>query len=84
MDFKVLEHNGLSLRFFESLRYEKKIITNNKTVMEYDFYNPQNIFIIHHDDMSRLGEFISTPYKEISKEIVDQYSFSSWLSKYVL
>jgi hypothetical protein len=84
LDFKVLEHNGLSLRFFESLRYEKKIITNNKTVMEYDFYNPQNIFIIHHDDMSRLGEFISTPYKEISKEIVDQYSFSSWLSKYVL
>lgn len=84
LDFKVLEHNGLSLRFFEALRYQKKIITNNKTVMEYDFYDSQNIFIINHDDMSRLGEFISTPYKEISKEIVDQYSFSSWLSKYVL
>lgn len=84
LDFKVKEHNGLSLRFFEALRYQKKIITNNKTVMEYDFYDPQNIFIINHDDMSRLGEFISTPYKEISKEIVDQYSFSSWLSKYVL
>ena len=84
LDFKVEEHNGLSLRFFEALRYQKKIITNNKTVMEYDFYDPQNVFIINHDDMSRLGEFISTPYKEISKEIVDQYSFSSLLSKYVL
>lgn len=84
LDFKVEEHNGLSLRFFEALKYNKKIITNNKTVLDFDFYDPQNIFILHHDDLNKLGDFLQSEYRKVPDEIVDQYSFSSWLNKYVI
>ncbi len=30
-------HAGLSFRFFDALFYRKKIITNNPSVMNYDF-----------------------------------------------
>lgn len=84
LDFKVKDHNGLSLRFFEALKYEKKIITNNMSVLNYNFYDPQNIFVLYHDDLSTLGDFLSSDYKKQSAKIVDQYSFSTWLSKYVI
>ena len=84
LDFKVQEHNGLSLRFFEALKYEKKIITNNVAVLKYDFYDPQNIFILHRDNLENLGVFIESDYKKLPLQIVEKYSFSSWLNKYVI
>ncbi|MGZ5273589.1 MAG: hypothetical protein ACXWCA_04650 [Kaistella sp.] len=84
LDFKVKEHNGLSLRFFEALKYEKKIITNNVSVLKYDFYDPQNIFILHHDNINDLGTFVSSDYKKLPVQLVEKYSFSSWLNKYVI
>ena len=84
LDFKAIEHDGLSLRFFEAMRYEKKIITNNKSVLNYEFYNPNNIFILNHDSNERLKEFVESSYESLPKEIVEKYSFSNWLKKYVL
>lgn len=84
LDFKVDIHDGLSLRFFEAMKYEKKVITNNKMVLNYDFYDPRNIFIMHHDPIEGLGEFIKSDYKKLSPELVDKYSFSSWLKEFVL
>ena len=79
LDFKVKEHDGLSLRFFESLKYQKKIITNNKSVVEYDFYNPKNIFILHQDNVTDLKSFIFSDYDPLPIELVEKYSFSTWL-----
>ncbi len=83
LDFKAVEHNGLSLRFFEALKYQKKIITNNNAVQTSDFYDPQNIFIMGQDDLKSLPEFLSSNYKTLPVEIVERYSFSSWLNRNV-
>ena len=45
IDLKLESHNGLSFRFYESLYFQKKLITNNKDVVNYDFYNSNNILI---------------------------------------
>ena len=79
LDFKATAHSGLSLRFFEALKYEKKIITNNATVAQYDFYNPKNIFILHKDSLDNLGEFLNTDYCKLPEHIVKKYAFSAWL-----
>ncbi|WP_448824014.1 hypothetical protein [Capnocytophaga gingivalis] len=79
LDFKVKEHNGLSLRFFESLKYEKKLITNNASVVDYDFYNPNNIFILHKDSLEDLEKFIRSDYEKLPTEVVESYSFKAWL-----
>ena len=79
LDFKAIGHNGLSLRFFESLKYEKKLITNNASVVDYDFYNPNNIFILHKDSLEDLEKFIHSDYEKLPTEVVESYSFKAWL-----
>lgn len=37
--------NGSSLRYFESICYNKKLLTNNKNIVNYPFYNKENMRI---------------------------------------
>lgn len=78
LDLKLKEHNGLSFRFFEALKYEKKIITDNPYVKNYDFYRKENIFIIGEDSEDRLKNFVKDPYTKIPTETKNKYSFESW------
>lgn len=79
LDFSHSEYCGLSLRPLESLFFEKKLITNNKDIVNYDFYNSNNIFVIGIDDVDRIKEFVSTPYEKVSKLIINKYDFEEWL-----
>ncbi|MFC3903423.1 hypothetical protein SAMN05421749_102208 [Acinetobacter marinus] len=72
-------HHGLSFRTFEALYYQKKLITNNSTVKDYDFYHPNNILIWDGEDLSMLGEFLRLPYHHIDDSIRDKYSFKNWI-----
>lgn len=78
LDLKLKEHNGLSFRFFEALKYNKKLITNNSDIKNYDFYRKENIFILDEDTENDLNSFIESPYKPIPDEIKNQYSFENW------
>lgn len=82
-DFANDIHFGISMRTFETVGYRKKLITNNSLVKKYDFYNPDNIFVIEDNNLEGLEEFLSKPYTDISEEIVEKYSFTNWI-KYVL
>lgn len=53
---------GITMRIAESLIHEIKLITDDKDIIKYDFYNLNNIFILGVDDMSNLPEFINSPY----------------------
>lgn len=81
LDFKREEHDGLSLRFFEAIGFKKKIITNNVAVKNYDFYDPQNIFITDYTHFDGLADVLQTPYKALDKAITDKYQFKTWISK---
>lgn len=81
LDFKREEHDGLSLRFFEALAYDKKIVTNNTAVKKYDFYNPQNIFVTDFNNFEGLSQFLEMPYHPVEPKVRDQYNFKTWISK---
>lgn len=81
IDLKREEHQGLSLRFFESLVYKNKIITDNFTVKKYNFYHPNNIFITDFKNFDGLANFLELPYHEIDAEIINQYNFKNWIKK---
>ena len=74
---------GLTWRALEALFLKKKLITNNKNIKTYDFYNKDNIFIFGIDSISDLKSFINSPYVEIENSILKKYSFSTWI-KYML
>lgn len=78
LDLKLKEHNGLSFRFFEALKYNKKLVTNNSDIINYDFYRKENIFILGENSEDNLKEFIESPYEPIPSEIKDKYSFENW------
>lgn len=79
LDIKACEHDGLSFRVFEALRYNKKLITDNKSVRLYDFYRPENIFVVEEGRFDGLAEFLATPYAPLPEDIIQKYSFTNWL-----
>lgn len=83
LDFTNDIHYGISMRTFEALGYKKKLITNNTLVKKYDFYNPNNIFVIENNNLSGLENFLSLPYEDLPEGIKEKYSFTNWI-KYVL
>ena len=74
---------GLTLRPLEALFFKKKLITNNINIINYDFYSPDNIFILGVDDISNLTIFLNKKYKEIDKKIIEKYDFSNWLKRLI-
>lgn len=82
LDYIEVTNSGQSLRVIEALFQKEKIITNSILVSDYDFYRPENIFILGKDDMNRLGEFLNTPYKEIESEIIDRYDFDRVIERF--
>lgn len=75
------DQSGLSFRIFESMMYRKKLITNNNDVINYDFYNPNNILIVNKDASNITKGFFETEYQEIEKDIYNKYTLDSWLKK---
>jgi len=84
LDFLQKGQNGQTLRPMEAIFFQKKLITNDKTIVSLNFYDSRNIFIIGKDDINALREFIESPYEKISEKIVQQYDFSSWLKRFEL
>lgn len=72
-------HEGLSFRIFESLGYDKKIITTNPSVKNYDFYDPCNIFVLD-DNINDLSSFLSRPFNKVDREYKYKYSFENWIN----
>lgn len=83
IDMAPAGQHGLSFRVFEAIGFEKKLITNNPSIAQYDFYHPNNIFIYGKDDIEALKQFVDEPYFPIKKEIKEKYSFRNWI-QYIL
>lgn len=79
-----VQHNqaGMTLRPLEAMFYKKKLLTNNRSIRQFDFYTPENVFIIGEDDFSSICDFIKSPFKPIDESIVKKYDTSSWLSHF--
>ena len=75
--------SGISMRTMESLFYEKKLVTTNRSVKEYEFYNPKNMFILGEDSLEKLPQFLESEYEQVPKEIVGQYDLKQWVSRFV-
>lgn len=79
LDLKLGVHDGLSFRFFEGMKYRKKIITDNVTVKNYDFYSPDNILVLENIN-ENLVTFLNKNYVEINLNIYKKYGFSNWIN----
>ncbi|MFD2725594.1 hypothetical protein [Hyunsoonleella rubra] len=72
---------GLTFRVFESLGFSKKLITTNKDIITYDFYNPNNILVVDKNHVEIPKSFFETPYEPIPVNIYNAYALPGWVDK---
>jgi hypothetical protein len=82
VDFVSDNQTGLTLRPLEALFFKKKLITNDKSIENRDFYNKNNTFIVGKDELSSLPNFVKSPYINLDTEIIEKYDFDKWLIRF--
>ena len=71
--------HGLTMRSIEIIGLKRKFITTNADIVNYDFYNPNNILVIDRKNPVVDMSFFEKPYEELPKEIYEKYSLKSWI-----
>ncbi|CAM4016980.1 hypothetical protein [Arcobacter cloacae] len=71
--------NGLTMRTIEAIGANKKLITTNQDIKNYDFYDEDNISILDKENIDIRNDFFDKPYKKVSKDIKNNYSLDSWI-----
>ena len=75
---------GLTMRSIETLGAKRKLITTNKNICHYDFYNEDNILII--DDSvttKQIESFLQKKYKTLTAELYNKYSVNYWVKDFL-
>lgn len=75
--------NGLTVRALEAMFFETKLITNNREIRNYSFYNDNNIFIVGEDNNDNLNLFLHTPFQLIEKKDIYSYDANGWLNTFM-
>ena len=77
-----MQHNsqsGLTMRTIETLGAKRKLITSNKNIKKYDFYNENNIFVVDEVNWSGIKQFTKHEYQPVDGDIYRKYSLHNWI-----
>lgn len=74
---------GLTARTLEAMFFGTKLITNNKSVKSYSFYNKNNIFIVGVDNISSLEFFLNSSFQNIDREKIYSFSAQGWIENFI-
>jgi len=79
LDIAHPDQSGLTMRTIEMIGAEKKLITTNRDVVNYDFYRPENIIILDRYNPVIDAGFFENAYSSIPEDLKNKYSIRSWL-----
>lgn len=85
IDSNAPHQDGLTARFMWALGAEKKIVTTNKAVREYNFYTPNQIFVVNDIDSFADSEafksFMASNFvmPDDNRSIIEKYRIDNWL-----
>lgn len=79
VDYTRPNQTGFTIRTIESIGHRCKLVTNNKKVLEADFYHPQNVYVYDLDNFNIPKSFIESEYVELAPEIYKEYYIDKWL-----
>lgn len=83
VDINQKGQNGLTRRPIEALLWNKKLVTDNKDIVNYDFYRPENIFLYGLDNPSDFEHFVETPLVEVPEHIKSRYTVEGFLAQFL-
>lgn len=79
LDIQHPRQTGLTIRTIEMLGMNKKLITTNTSIINYDFYNPKNIQVVDRKNVVIDSSFLDTKYEPLDIEVYNKYSLHSWV-----
>lgn len=80
LELNLEKQEGFTLRTLEALFYKKKLITNNKNIKNFPFYNKNDFYILEDENRS-LKEFLNVDYKPIDDRLLSNYTYEHWLNE---
>lgn len=79
LDVESSTQTGLTMRTIEIVGLKKRLMTTNQDIVNYNFYNENNVSIFDRKNPSIDLEFLKNDYREIDKNIYESYSLRNWL-----
>lgn len=79
IDIQHPNQTGLTMRTIEMIGMKKQIITTNKDIVNYDFYDSRNIFILDREKLNIDLKSLFIEYSPIKEEIYQKYSLEYWV-----
>lgn len=70
---------GLTMRTIESIGLNKKLITTNDQVKNYDFFEYGNVAVVSRNNPMIDESFFKEPYHELPEELLYRYSINGFL-----
>ncbi len=83
LDIEHPEQTGLTMRTLETLGAQKKLITTNTSIRDYDFYSAANICIIDRKQPVIAADFLTSDYQPVNAIIYQKYRIKGWLDELV-
>lgn len=79
VDIQHPKQTGLTMRTIEMIGMNKKLITTNSSIKQYDFYHPHNISVVDRRHVLIDQEFLKKPYEPLNEDLYDKYSLKAWV-----
>ena len=83
LDITPINQSGLTMRTMEALGLKKKIITTNEEIKQYDFYDPNNIYVFSRENLKIPEGFLAKKHKEVNADIYNKYLIDHWVDDFL-
>lgn len=74
---------SVTQREMEAVFDQKKCITNNLGILDFELYDPSRYFLIGKDDMNNLHDFIYSDFKSVEEKKLEEYRFETAVQEVV-
>lgn len=83
IDVHHLAQSGLTSRTIETIGAQRKLITTNPAIKEYDFYNENNILIVDRNNPEIPKSWLDKDYEEIPYDIMTSYTIEGFIDSFL-
>lgn len=80
IDINHPKQTGLTMRTIEMLGLNQKILSTNRNIKNYDFYEPLNQLIVDRNKIEIDSTFVKSKYTPVEDSIYSKYKLESWVS----
>ena len=79
LDIQHPNQTGLTMRTIEMVGMNKKMVTTNQDIKNYDFFCNENISVIDRTNINLDLEIFKRKYKKLEDQIYNYYSIEQWI-----